>query len=60
MTCAQARDFLSRKHAERGLGGQWQIAHDIGGELEWFTVTEEDAQLFDRLAGVEYGASVEK
>ena len=47
MTLNEARDFLYRNRAERGLGGLWQIAHEIQGELEWFTVNEHDQALFD-------------
>lgn len=54
MTLTDAQWFLDRGRAQTDVLGWW-IAHEIAGELEWFRVTDADADLFDRLTGVPHG-----
>lgn len=55
MTPAEAEHFLSTGRARYGVLLGWQIAHEVAGELEWFSVTEADAQLLDVAAGRRLG-----
>lgn len=50
MTESDARWFLERGLAQKDTVLGWCIAHEMGGELEWFRVNEYDADLLDRLS----------
>ena len=50
MTDLEAEGFLSRGHADADGATGWRIAHEIAGEFEWFSVTEADGQVLDRVA----------
>ena len=51
MTENEARNLIRGGHASRSTlaAHGWQIAHPIAGELEWFSVSEEDAAVLERL-----------
>lgn len=55
MTLDEARAFLARGRARYDRVVGWQIAHEVQVdqdefELEWFSVTEADAQVLDEAA----------
>lgn len=49
MTEDEAKVFLQSGRAAYDVVTGWQIAHRIGGDLEWFTVTEADADVLARV-----------
>ena len=51
MTREEAQWFLDKGRADLGPGG-WYIAHQVGNDLEWFRVTEQDAAHFDFLTSL--------
>lgn len=61
MTESEALGFLDRGHASRSdlSAFGWQIALEIGGELEWFSVTEQDAQRLETADAIRRGETDE-
>ena len=56
MTSDDAKWLLDHGRAQMDSLGWW-IAHEIGGELEWFRVNDEDADVFDAIVGVKKGSA---
>jgi len=50
VTETQAEQFLLARRADPDGPTGWMIAHEIGGELEWFSVIESDGAVLDRVA----------